>query len=342
MNREISRKKAYPGIDTFRLVAAILVVAIHTSPLSSYNGYADFLLTRIVGRVAVPFFFMVSGFFLFNETIVKKDKLISFLKKTSLYYVGAMLLYLPVNLYTGYFNQKHLGSLMARDILMDGTMYHLWYLPAAITGGIIAYFALKYLPLKGAVLLSIGLYIIGLFGDSYYGLTESIPLISGFYKNLFQVMDYTRNGIFFAPVFFVMGALLRKQALDFKKSVILASLFLVLLGVEGTLLKNYGSMRHDSMYLMLLPLMCFLFSSLLHQRGTQKQGLRDISLLIYIIHPLIIILIRGASKVLGIEKWTVYNSLLHFILTVTGAFIISTLITMAVRWLKTRRLATAN
>ncbi len=320
-------KKAYPDIDVFRLVAAILVVAIHTSPLTSYNGYADFLLTRVVGRVAVPFFFMVTGFFLYKEGMIQRNKLISFLKRTSLYYMGAMLLYLPINWYSGYFNSKNLGSKIIRDVLLDGTMYHLWYLPAAVLGSIIAYYTLRYLSPRGAFLLTFLLYLLGVLGDSYYGLTKSIPVLNGLYDNLFQVMDYTRNGIFFAPVFFVLGAMLKKRRCEFRMSLIFTAVFLVLMAAEATVLKGNGFMRHDSMYLLLVPLMYFLFSLLLQRRGTQKRGFRHISLIIYIIHPLIILLIRGASKIIGIESWTVYNSLLHFLLTAVFSFLAGLIIT---------------
>ena len=57
-------RAGYPELDRFRLVAALLVVAIHTSPLLSLGETADFLLTRVAARVAVPFFLMTSGFFL--------------------------------------------------------------------------------------------------------------------------------------------------------------------------------------------------------------------------------------------------------------------------------------
>ena len=51
------------GIEYFRLAAAILVVAIHCSHHTTYSETADFILTRAVARVAVPFFFMVTGLF---------------------------------------------------------------------------------------------------------------------------------------------------------------------------------------------------------------------------------------------------------------------------------------
>ena len=63
----ISKVKKYPLLDWFRMAAAILVVAIHTSPLSSLNESADFILTRIIARIAVPFFFLITGFFMGPE-----------------------------------------------------------------------------------------------------------------------------------------------------------------------------------------------------------------------------------------------------------------------------------
>ena len=50
----------YGGLDAFKVIAALLVVAIHTSPLTTYSPDGDFLLTRSLARVAVPFFFMVN------------------------------------------------------------------------------------------------------------------------------------------------------------------------------------------------------------------------------------------------------------------------------------------
>ena len=50
----------YGGLDAFKVIAALLVVAIHTSPLTTYSPDGDFLLTRSLARVAVPFFFMVT------------------------------------------------------------------------------------------------------------------------------------------------------------------------------------------------------------------------------------------------------------------------------------------
>lgn len=51
---------------------------------------------------------------------------------------------------------------------------------------------------KGLAVAAV-LYLVGLFGDSYYGIVGRLPVVKKFYDLLFQLFDYTRNGIFFAP-----------------------------------------------------------------------------------------------------------------------------------------------
>lgn len=130
-------KKQLGGLDYFRMAAACLVIAIHTGPMSSFSDEADFILTGIIARVAVPFFFMVTGQFLLPAYLFeqKSDKagLYRFIRKTMLLYGLATVLYIPANIYAGHW--KDIGVAKAlRLLIFDGTFYHLWYLPALVTG----------------------------------------------------------------------------------------------------------------------------------------------------------------------------------------------------------------
>ena len=128
--------------------AALLVGAIHTAPLSDLSPTAYFILTRVVARVAVPFFFMTSGFFLFGRCTDRRTALAAFLKKTALIYLIAIVLYLPINLSNGYFSGPNLLPRIIRDVLLDGTLYHLWYLPASMV-------AVSYTHLETTTLLAV-------------------------------------------------------------------------------------------------------------------------------------------------------------------------------------------
>ena len=191
------------GIEYFRVAAAFLVVAIHCSPLLTYSETADFIFTRVLARAAVPFFFMVTGYFV----IGKPEKTRNFLKKTGVIYLASILLYLPLNLYAGNFKGLTPGAALTQ-LLLEGTFYHLWYLPAALLGVL----ATSLLASSRAGLGIAGaLYLLGLLGDSYWGLVSGVPVVSDVYNVIFSVAGYTRNGLFFAPLFLLLGGPAKHQ-----------------------------------------------------------------------------------------------------------------------------------
>ena len=323
--RSMYKRKNFSGIDLFRLAAAFLVVAIHTSPLTTFSETGDFILTRVLARLAVPFFFMTSGFFLISRYARDTDRLEHFFKKTGVIYVGAILLYAPVNLYSGYFQQSLLVPNLLKDILFNGTFYHLWYLPAAMTGAALAWYLVRKYDWKRALATAFLLYGIGLFGDSYYGIIRPIPGISAFYAHLFQLFDHTRNGLFFAPIFFLMGGLAADHHHRLSVKVSLAGLGISLAGMtlEGLILHRLAFQRHDSMYLFLLPCMYFLFQFLLAFQGKSLAWLRPLSQWIYILHPLGIITVRLAARLLHLQTVLVGNSLIHFLAVDILSFTVS-------------------
>ena len=59
MNKKIN-------IDVARFVVSFLVIAIHISPFININQEFNFFFTRILGRIAVPLFFMITGYFVID------------------------------------------------------------------------------------------------------------------------------------------------------------------------------------------------------------------------------------------------------------------------------------
>ena len=87
----MSKVKGYPLIDCFRIIAAILVVTIHTSPLDTISPTLDFYLTRGLGRIAVPFFFITTAYFYFLNP--SKKRLYKIIKQTLLIYLATIIIY---------------------------------------------------------------------------------------------------------------------------------------------------------------------------------------------------------------------------------------------------------
>lgn len=311
----MNKDKYYTGIDWMRFLAALLVIANHTSPLATFSETGNFILTRIAARIAVPFFLMTSGFFGLSRYHYDNSPLTGFLKKTGLIYIIANLLYLPVNIYSGYFSQPNLLPNLIKDLVFDGTLYHLWYLPASMIGMVIAWSLIERLDYGKGLAVTAVLYLIGLFGDSYYGIAEKIPIVKGFYGLLFDLTDYTRNGIFLAPVFMLLGGLIadKKHRVSLMQAWTGFIISFALMFTEAMCLHKNGMQRHDSMYVFLLPCIYFLFSAVLNVKGKPIAGLRTASLLIYIIHPMMIIVVRAAAKLLHLQNLLIENSLFHYI-----------------------------
>lgn len=326
---DMDRYEKLGGLDFFKLCAAFMVVAIHTSPLASFSCTADFVLTRILARVAVPYFLMVTGYFILPQYLFYESTdfrtLKHWIEKILILYIFSIVIYLPVNIYAGQFNEIKICDVI-RSLFFDGTFYHLWYLPASVIGTLIICMMKRKFSYKGIVVISLVLYAIGLFGDSYNGFVVDYPIISLIYDILFSVFSYTRNGFFYAPIFLVMGALFAKIKLP-KNSINVAALVILLplMCLEGMLLHDLGVQRHDSMYIILLPCMFFLYSIFFSIKKQPKKILRVIATGIYLFHSLIIILLRFFAKVTNLESVVINNSLIHYSIVVVLSCVLSIL-----------------
>lgn len=319
------------GIDYFRIAAALLVIANHTSPFGCFGEAIDFLLTGIIARIAVPFFLMVTGYFVLPQYVFEKASdsggIRKFMKKAIALYAASAMLYLPIGLYAGYYDSMSFGKL-ARLVIFDGTFYHLWYLPASILGAAILYVLGQALPerkkepastMRAASLhvavICVCLYIIGLAGDSYYGLFSRIPFLSALYEAGFCLFTYTRNGLFLTPVFLLLGAWFGHTGWRCSRTTAAAGFLFsmsAMLG-EGLLVKHFAIARHNSMYIALLPCAFFVFSLLLTWDIRPSKHLRDISMYLYILHPMAIIAVRGAAKAAGMTKFLEERSLVRYL-----------------------------
>ncbi len=322
------------GLDRFRLAGALLVVAIHTSPLTFISEEADFFLTRILARVAVPFFLMVTGQFVLPRILTPGPRagrrLLRYLARTGILYLICILLYLPLGIYAGHYQEMSPAKIL-RLLLWDGTFYHLWYFPACMLGMILLYLLSRRLGLRAITRICGILYLLGLTGDSYYGLTAYFPPLRCLCDWGFHIWTYTRNGLFLAPLFLMMGAYMgnlcepdpysgKSAATDEPSGnlpgspVLAAGLVLSLLGMTGEafLLRHLESLRHDSMYLLLVPVMYCLYGLLLRWPCPACPRLRRISTLVYILHPAVIVAVRICARLPHMLP-LMEHSLIHYL-----------------------------
>ena len=126
-----------------------------------------------------------------------------------------------------------------------------------------------------------------------------IPALERFYTAFFQIASYTRNGLFFAPLFFLIGAAGYRWSRRVSRTGFLISF--AAMSAEGFWLRGLGVQRHDSMYLFLPLCTMFLFSLLLGKNQGQNLPARRFSLLLFVVHPWCIAIARSAAaRTLGV------------------------------------------
>lgn len=151
------------------------------------------------------------------------------------------------------------------------------------------------------------LYLIGLFGDSYYGFLEPLRnytvtryLIAG-YETVF---GSTRNGIFFGLLFVTMGALFAKKRIVLNRAVAIIGFVLSEAAVfaECYLLKKFTQPKDYNMFLFLVPAVFFLFYLASHANLKNKPvyaSLRAIGVIVYFGHMFVDFFVQLAGKWIG-------------------------------------------
>ena len=273
----LSPDYSFNGIDIFKLVCAFMVCMIHIQPFPApiFGVDMNFWLQNGICRVAVPFYFTTSGFLLFRKIDFNNiDKI------RIKYYCFKLFRLLGVWTF----------------LLFVGGTDHLWYLGAlALAVLILAFLIQKGVSIFYLILLSIVAFVIGLLGDSYYGIITPLKeygltkLLIGGYDTIFRT---TRNGVFFGLIFVLMGALFAKKRIVINTKVAFGGLFvsLMLLFYEVYLLKSLSHPKNWNMLASLLPVcfFCFYLTSHAEFKESDFYGrLRVIGLLIFFMHKFV-------------------------------------------------------
>ncbi|MFS0783661.1 acyltransferase [Bacillus sp. 1P06AnD] len=290
--------KSYNAIDLMRFVAALFVISIHTDPFLDLSPAFNYIWVSGVCRVAVPFFFMASGYFFFKKldghsgSGEKQTFLLIYAKKLLKLYVLWSLIYLPLQAmvwlakgggwqYWGEYLQK---------FFFEGSYYTLWYLPSLLFAVVFSYCLFKFLKPKFVMYITFTLFVAGTLLQSYYDLFQQQDLLSWYYA-LFLT---TRNGLFFGSFFVSAGIYLAMfgEKRKPRKDLWYCILFFLFLLLEVSLLRGESFTKGNGMWLMLAPAVYFLFSFLrnagLRNRPIYRM-LRPISFLMYVSHGLFLL-----------------------------------------------------
>lgn len=204
----------YNAIDVVKVLMACVVVAIHTHPESDLDNLFVSKIVECLYSITVPFFFVVSGFFLSNKIKghdyeTKISYIQRWLSRIVRLYLIWTLIYLPYAVY-GFIRddlswEKTL-LVYFRNVILVGENFlswPLWYLLAMIVSGCIFYIMIKFRIKEGYMLgIALCLAVICPFIETLRS-TE----LGDLYFSLFKT---TRNGFFVGFPYMMIGYLMIK------------------------------------------------------------------------------------------------------------------------------------
>lgn len=217
------RHKQFQAVDLMRLFMSVNVVAIHTQALDCIDSEFVRQCLNSFCRLAVPFFFVASGFFVWRNIsdgsqCEKLERIQDWLKYITKLYIVWSVIYLPFAVYG--FAQETVGFGSAiliyfRNFLLVGENFWswpLWYLLAIIVAGCIIWIIIKFhgniAPLYP---IAIVLALTGLCMSE----CQNEPIVSFYYK-LFKT---ARNGVFVGLPYLTIGILIANGGLAKMKYV---------------------------------------------------------------------------------------------------------------------------
>lgn len=315
-------KFVYPSADIAKFLCAILVIGIHTEPFAF-----NFLLDKgfgLITRLAVPFFLLSSSYFLFRKR--NEDKIFSikpYIFRVIKFYFFWSLIYLPIRIYgwvEGKTSFNEITVLYIKDIFINGTYPHLWFLPALIIGVILVGALLRFCEIEVIVSISLILFFIGIMFSTY------LPLIENTISGGGGIIDYigTRNGIFYGFVYVALGAWLSMrnsivERVDMRKWIVGFFLSMFALGVESVLAIFFIETQATILWFSVIPAtICFFVITLkinVINESSTTILFRKASILMYASHYLFIVLFMSIFK--HVSDSVIYHPLLFMCVSVT-------------------------
>ena len=279
-------------LDLLKFLFAFAVIAIHTH-VSEDRTTDCMAILNIVENLAVPFFFIVSGFFLGRKISVNNEFAVykRYVHRILKLYIIWCILYLPINLYYEIVVYKFSLGFTIFDIIRGWLLvgenpysWPLWYLLASVVAVLLIYIFRKFKCNFNIILLcSLIFFMIGWCYSTYHDLFSNFGhteyILSEIYDKTFRT---TRNGFFEGWIYIMLGVSLAKW--NSRK-------FSLISICGGAILAFFNDT------ICLVPLGYGLVGTLIHIQwnGNVKiyKWLRTLSILVYLIHMMVLVALNN-------------------------------------------------
>lgn len=291
-------------IDIFKFVCAFFVVGIHTNVFSEVSSEFNFFFTQIIGRVAVPFFIVTTGYFIGKQLTFNNGRVENTIQNKMVVLKNVKQIFFLYTIWSFVYLVPHVHNWIEIDwfsvhsfidwgiaFIRNGSYYHLWYLLAMIYGLIVAYFMFRLVYLRFYPILIIILYAIEVILYAYRA------FVPAQFEKLFAMADYfgciTTGCVCMLP-FIMLGIYISQKKNFAKKKYCFLLLSFIFQIIETFILRLMGQDKY-SYIIFTLPVAYFLFQTIYTRKVSVNIDTRlfaKSSMIIYCIHPLFIYFLK--------------------------------------------------
>lgn len=302
-----NHRTCYNSIDAAKMIAALLVVAIHSQP---FTGIANTIIIDVLARIAVPFFFLTSSYFFFIKPISKQNP-IEYVKRLSILYVFWFIIESPITILNTFIEPEtsflHNLGLFVRNIFLGSTFRGSWFLTALMECVPLIFLLSKHLKTRTILVISVTIYIIAVLLTYYYiFLPEPLKIFSDTYRTYIGSMQLSWVSAF-APC--AVGKFLAENSTKFEKwaskrisaGIIICGILSLAEVLTVKHLYNEKAFEHTNpdVYFMLLPLVVLIFIyTIRHEINLplNYKKIRSISTIYYFSHFIFVYIIVIINK----------------------------------------------
>lgn len=303
-----------PFIGIYKFILSLLVVAIHVEP---FTGNVAFYLNNCIARIAVPSFFVLSSYFLFDKLLNNnwnKQIFIKQQKHLTKYYLIWLIIHSPVVIYR--ISETSNGALsfiwqLFQAICLKGPYGALWFLPATLLAVWLVYHIGKRTSPIACLCISFPFFLFAALETEYFALIQNISWMEKVNNFLVMIFGWLANGLTFGFFFCSIGfyiAYTKNKKRKIKIDIVLATISFILLFQECHIIRKYQLGVSYGAMLLLIPTVYYIVQVLLQMKTEkniipQAKYLQNMSLLIY---PMHFIIMETTDYIM--HENTIYNS----------------------------------
>ena len=210
---EVKQRQTYRGVDLAKFFFAVCIVALHAEAAGVLPGLWSEIIEKGIFRLAVPYFFVASGFFLYQKVSADPAQSAApVIKGYCLRLLRPLIVFELINIAQEVISLLRAGVGIFGIVLNIGrsVLFYphgaLWFVQACIIGAILLVPFVKKKRIKLAAVIGAALFCVALICNNYYFVVKGTPL-QPVIELYLKLCVSPRNGLFVGFFYLAVGML---------------------------------------------------------------------------------------------------------------------------------------